>query len=93
MTLHAFSRRRLLGGLLASLSACLCPRAPRISVSRRSKPAVLHHFSAPGPYTTTYTYDAGGGEKRFADTYVYDGNGRLLSAKDGYSGFVWEENG
>jgi hypothetical protein len=59
MTTHQFSRRRLLGGFLAALTAWLCPRPRGPAASRRPTPSLLlppDNFV----YTCTYSYDSRG---------------------------------
>lgn len=81
MTLHAFSRRRLLGGLLAGLTAWLCPRSPRAAAPCRTKPALTHqHYPTVfhNTYTYVYEYNASGCDSKdsFVTTYAYDANDR-----------------
>ncbi|HEY7314683.1 MAG TPA: hypothetical protein VH643_35370 [Gemmataceae bacterium] len=59
MKTHKFSRRGLLGGLVAALTAWLCPRPPRAATPRRLAPT----FAFPPSqfiHVTTYTYDGKG---------------------------------
>jgi hypothetical protein len=66
MKTHQFSRRRLLGGLLAALTTWLCRRSPRTAASRRSVPSIA---LTPSQFVHTCTY-------------TYDGNGRLIRVTD-----------
>lgn len=86
MTLHTFSRRRLLGGLLAGLAAWLCPRSPRAAAPRRTGPTVSRQpRSAVLGNTYSYDYNTGlsNGEFGLVTTYVYNGDGPLFSAPEG----------
>lgn len=77
MTLHAFSRRRLLGNLLAGLAACLSPRSPPTDAPCRSEPPAPYQLKSAVLYNT-YSYDyetcVPNGEFGCVTTYVYDGN-------------------
>ena len=59
MLTHKLSRRRLLGGLLAALTAWLCPRPSRAAASRRPAPSLAFPPSR-CVHTCTYTYDGRG---------------------------------
>ena len=86
MTLHTFSRRRLLGSLLAGLTAWLCPRPARTAAPRRSAPtAARQPSSAVLGNTYVYDYNTGlcNGEFGVVTTYVYNGDGRLFYAPEG----------
>lgn len=77
MTLHAFSRRRLLGCLLSGLAACLSPRSPRTNATCRFEPLAPFR-SNPAVHYYTYSDDSNTGipkgESGSVTTYVYDGN-------------------
>lgn len=85
MTPHAFSRRRLLGGLLASLAACLCPRSSAAAAPGLSKPVCTSPPNFSGS-VTYYSYSYGGerdgSELGSVTTYTYDGMNRLCSVQE-----------
>ncbi len=67
MKTHKLSRRRLLGGLLAALTAWLCPRPPRtVAAPPRAAPLISLPRSR-SVYTCTYTYDSRGRLIRVTD--------------------------
>ena len=70
MTLHPVSRRRLLGGLVAGLSAVLCPRSPRAAASPPPAPTDTRPPSPPTSFTS-YHYHSGIND---VTVYTYDGN-------------------
>lgn len=67
MKSHKFSRRRLLGGLLAALTAWLCPRSPQAAAAPRRAAPSLALPPSQFVHTCTYTYDAKGRLVRVAD--------------------------
>lgn len=86
MTLHALSRRRLLGGLCAGLAAWLCPRPARAAAPRRTAPTASRQpNSAVLGNTYRYDYNTGLsiGEFGFVTTYDYNRDGRLFYAPEG----------
>ncbi|HEY7310955.1 MAG TPA: hypothetical protein VH643_16445 [Gemmataceae bacterium] len=66
MKTHKLSRRRLLSGLLATLTAWLCPRPHRADASRRPTPSIALPPSR-SVHTCTYTYDSRGRLVRVTD--------------------------
>jgi hypothetical protein len=66
-----YTRRQLLGGLLAALAAGLGLR-PRQATAAPATPA------PPPSAPTTYSYDIGG-PPSFMTVYTYDGTGQLVS--------------
>lgn len=84
MTLHRFSRRRLLGGWLAGLAAWLCPRPSRAAAPHLSTPAP---YAPVDPFAPSITYIYDGDTLTVITSYAYDGSCKLnCTSYDGADG-------